>query len=51
VQWNQTAQPYPRNQTIADLLTEKATQMDQAMALQFQDKTLTFAELNQQANH
>ncbi|OUD14132.1 hypothetical protein TPSD3_07295 [Thioflexithrix psekupsensis] len=50
VQWNQTAQPYPRNQTIADLLTEKATQMDQAMALQFQDKTLTFAELNQQVN-
>ncbi|MCV6636087.1 amino acid adenylation domain-containing protein [Candidatus Albibeggiatoa sp. nov. NOAA] len=48
-QWNQTVTDYPR-QSISDLFEQQAVRSPNAIALQFGQKTLTYAALNQSAN-
>ncbi len=50
VEWNQTATDYPKDKTIAELLTQQAEANADALALSFGEQQLTFRELNQRAN-
>jgi amino acid adenylation domain-containing protein len=51
VEWNQTAVDYPRDQCIHQLFEEQVAINGEAIALVFQQTQLTYAELNQRANH
>lgn len=50
IDWNATATPYPRDQTVHQLVEEQAQLRPQASALHCGDVVLTYAQLNQQAN-
>ncbi|MEM7028583.1 MAG: amino acid adenylation domain-containing protein [Chloroflexota bacterium] len=49
IDWNDTQAPYPQ-QSIPDLFEAQVEETPQATALLFGEQTMTFAELNQQAN-
>ncbi|WP_225445409.1 non-ribosomal peptide synthetase [Paenibacillus arenosi] len=49
-EWNQTAQPYPREQTIVQLFEEQVERMPDRIALSDKERTLSYAQLNARAN-
>ncbi len=51
VEWNQTAVDYPQDKCIHQLFEEQVAINGKAIALVFQQTQLTYAELNQRANH
>ena len=48
--WNQTAAPYPREQTVHGLFEAQVARTPGATALQFEDQALSYAQLNERAN-
>ncbi len=50
VQWNDTAVDYPRDQCIHQLFEEQVARTPDAVAVVFEDRQLTYAELNARAN-
>ena len=50
VEWNQTKTAYPHGQTIVDLFERQVQQTPGHIALVFEGQSLTYAELNAQAN-
>jgi amino acid adenylation domain-containing protein len=48
--WNQTQTDYPKNKNLVDLLEEQVKKNPDNLAVFFESKTLTYQELNQQAN-
>ncbi len=49
-EWNSTATEYPRHRCVHKLFEEQAAQAPEATALVFEDKALTYRELNEWAN-
>ncbi|MCP4640444.1 MAG: amino acid adenylation domain-containing protein, partial [bacterium] len=49
-EWNATESVYPRDATIAALFEEQVAARPQAVALEFGEERLTYAELNARAN-
>ncbi len=49
-EWNQTADPFPAASTIHQLFEQQATQIPDQTAVVFETRSLTYAELNAQAN-
>lgn len=49
--WNDTAREYPRSLCVHQLFERQAGSRGQAIALEFGDAKITYAELNEQANH
>jgi len=50
VEWNRTDVEYPRDATIPQLFEAQAQRRPEAVALTFAEQSLTYGELNQQAN-
>ncbi len=50
VEWNATARPYPRDATVHALFEAQAERMADAVAVVFEDATLTYRELDERAN-
>jgi aspartate racemase len=50
VEWNRTEVEYPRHTTIPELFAAQAERKPEAVALTFQEQSLTYGELNRQAN-
>nr|VFK41509.1 MAG: HxxPF-repeated domain-containing protein [Candidatus Kentron sp. TC] len=50
LEWNDTATDYPRNACIHGLFEARAETTPQAVAVVFEDQSLTYAALNQKAN-
>ena len=50
VEWNQTQTNYPQNQCIHEWFEAQVERRPDAVAVVFEDKQLTYRELNQQAN-
>jgi amino acid adenylation domain-containing protein len=48
--WNDTAAPYPQEQTLHGLFEEQAERTPEAVAVVYEDRELTYGELNTQAN-
>ncbi len=48
--WNATAAHYPATCSLVDLLRKQANRTPDALALQYEDATLTYAELDERAN-
>lgn len=48
--WNQTLRPYPRQVSVPALFTRQAVQTPDAIAVQHQQQTLTYAELEARSN-
>jgi natural product biosynthesis luciferase-like monooxygenase protein/amino acid adenylation domain-containing protein len=48
--WNATSREYPKEQTIQALFEAQVERTPDAVALRFEDMTLSYHELNQQAN-
>ncbi|WP_150468540.1 non-ribosomal peptide synthetase, partial [Francisella sp. SYW-9] len=48
--WNQTDKDYPKDKTIYQLFEEQVKQNPNNIALVFEDKQLTYKELNQRSN-
>ncbi len=48
--WNQTERDYPRDKDLADLFEEQAVRIPTTLAVEHQDKKLTYEELNRRAN-
>ncbi|KPV61276.1 bacitracin synthetase, partial [Paenibacillus sp. A3] len=48
--WNDTAVDYPREKTIYQVFEEQAARTPDRTALVFEDRQLTYAELNERAN-
>ncbi len=48
--WNQTASSFPREKTIVDLFDEQVALAPTAVAVQFEDRELTYAQLDARAN-
>jgi amino acid adenylation domain-containing protein len=51
VEWNQTQVDYPQDQCIHQLFEEQVAINGEAIALVFRQEQLTYAELNQRADH
>jgi amino acid adenylation domain-containing protein len=51
MEWNQTQVDYPQDQCIHQLFEEQVAINGEAIALVFQQEQLTYADLNQRANH
>jgi amino acid adenylation domain-containing protein len=51
IEWNDTAVDYPRHLTLHELFETQAAATPEAIALVYQDEQLTYAELNERANH
>lgn len=49
-EWNDTKSEYPKDKCIHELFEEQAAKSPDAVALIFEDKRLTYRELNQRAN-
>lgn len=49
-EWNQTAQDYPADQTVQSLFEAQVARTPEAIAISFEDREMTYAELNQKAN-
>lgn len=50
IDWNQTFQEYPRDQTVHHRFEEQVQRTPQAIAVEFGELSLTYDELNRQAN-
>nr|QEO74807.1 condensation domain-containing protein [uncultured bacterium] len=50
VDWNQTASAFPRERTVGELFEEQARATPEATAVVFRDQSLTYAELNAEAD-
>ncbi|MUG94289.1 amino acid adenylation domain-containing protein [Scytonema sp. UIC 10036] len=50
VEWNRTEVDYPQNKFIADLFEEQVARTPHAVAVVFEDKQLTYQQLNCRAN-
>jgi amino acid adenylation domain-containing protein/HAD superfamily phosphatase (TIGR01681 family) len=50
VEWNNTGTDYPAGKCVHQLFEEQAAQTPPAVAVQFGEKQLTYAELNERAN-
>ncbi|SKB14961.1 non ribosomal peptide synthetase, involved in aeruginosin biosynthesis [Planktothrix sp. PCC 11201] len=50
VDWNQTESPYPRDQCIHQLFEEQVTKNPDAIAIIYEQESLTYQQLNQKAN-
>ncbi len=50
VDWNQTRQSYPDNSTIHQLFEAQVDRTPEAIAVIFQDESLTYRELNERSN-
>ena len=50
VEWNQTRKDYPRDKRIHELFEEQAARTPQAIAAVFQGRTLSYQELDRQAD-
>ena len=50
VEWNNTTKEYPIDKCIHQLFEEQVTRSPDAIAVVFEDKQLTYRELNQRAN-
>src|SRR5258708_6559380 len=50
VEWNDTKVEFPRDWCIHELFEEQAARRPQAVALTFEDRQLTYGELNRRAN-
>jgi amino acid adenylation domain-containing protein/non-ribosomal peptide synthase protein (TIGR01720 family) len=50
VEWNATAMEYRRDKTIHQLFEEQVEQRPEAIALVYEDRRLSYEELNRQAN-
>jgi len=50
IEWNQTQAEYPREVSIHELIEEQAKRAPDAIAVQFEDQTLTYKELNKRAD-
>jgi amino acid adenylation domain-containing protein len=50
VEWNRTGVEYPRDATIPELFEAQAQRRPEAVALNLAEKSLTYGELNRQAN-
>ncbi|MDM3844560.1 MAG: LLM class flavin-dependent oxidoreductase [Aphanizomenon gracile PMC638.10] len=50
VDWNDTAEPFPTDKCIHDLFAKQVERTPDAVAVAFQDRELTYRELNTQAN-
>ncbi len=50
VDWNQRAAPYSDDATICDLLEQQAARTPDAVALRFDERATTYAQLDRQAN-
>ncbi|MCP4702245.1 MAG: amino acid adenylation domain-containing protein, partial [Gammaproteobacteria bacterium] len=48
--WNDTAADYPHDKTIADLFEQQAEKTPQAIAVLFENQSMTYRELNRKAN-
>jgi amino acid adenylation domain-containing protein len=49
-QWNETAVDYPREKLVHELFEEQVERTPDAVAVVFEDRQLTYAELNKKAN-
>jgi amino acid adenylation domain-containing protein len=50
VEWNDTKVEFPRDRCIHELFEEQAARRPQAVAVSFEDRQLTYGELNRRAN-
>ncbi|MBI3418286.1 MAG: amino acid adenylation domain-containing protein [Verrucomicrobia bacterium] len=50
VEWNQTAQDYPRTLCLHQLFEAQARRRPEALAVTFENESLTYAQLNARAN-
>ncbi|HVA06934.1 MAG TPA: condensation domain-containing protein, partial [Acidimicrobiales bacterium] len=50
VEWNATSQPYPSGKCIHQLIAERTVEAPHAVAVEFGDGRLTYAELDARAN-
>ncbi|MCY1033947.1 non-ribosomal peptide synthase/polyketide synthase [Corallococcus sp. BB11-1] len=50
VEWNATAAPYPRDTAVHALFEAQAARTPEAVAVEFQGRTLTYAALDRRAN-
>jgi len=48
--WNDTAVPYPHDKCVHQLIAERAARAPDAVAVEFHDQRLTYAELERRAN-
>ncbi|MBU6399317.1 MAG: amino acid adenylation domain-containing protein [Verrucomicrobia bacterium] len=51
VQWNQTQSDYPRTACVHHLIQQQVARTPEAVALTFGHQSLTYRQLDQQANH
>jgi len=49
-QWNATERPYPGDRCIHQLFEDQTARTPDAIAVQFEDQTLTYSQLNAKAN-
>ena len=50
LEWNETAEDYPRNQCVHQLFEDQVERTPEAVAVVFEDRQLTYRELNSRAN-
>ncbi|HAO13785.1 MAG TPA: non-ribosomal peptide synthetase [Planktothrix sp. UBA8407] len=50
VDWNQTESPYPKNKCIHQLFEEQVTKNPDAIAIIYEQESLSYQQLNQKAN-
>ncbi|MEI8021827.1 MAG: amino acid adenylation domain-containing protein, partial [Schlesneria sp.] len=50
VEWNQTQRDYPRDTCVHQLFEEQVQRTPQAVAVEFEEQSLTYRELNARAN-
>jgi amino acid adenylation domain-containing protein len=50
IEWNGTAADYPKDSCVHELFEGQAARTPESIAVQFEDKQLTYWELNQRAN-
>ena len=49
VEWNNTGTPYPENETVPQLFDRQAARTPEAIAVKFEDRRLTYRELDARA--
>lgn len=49
-EWNNTATDYPRHLCVHQVFEQEAARRPEAIAVRFEDRTLTYRELNERAN-
>jgi amino acid adenylation domain-containing protein len=50
VEWNDTAADYPKDRCIHELFEEQVERIPEAIAVEFEDRQITYQELNRRAN-